>query len=116
MIVSGWHSLCIGGRWVLASPLTPHPSPLHRERAVGGEERRASRLAEHTRRAPPMKQTIKRIKAASGRGKGPRGRPRSNKTWQDDVSFDQAFADVEMTPMEREFSTTAGTDGASTDD
>jgi len=63
-----------------------------------------------------MKQTIKRIKAASGRGKGPRGRPRSNQTWQDDLSFDQAFADVEMSPMEREFSTTAGSDGASTDD
>ena len=63
-----------------------------------------------------MKQTIHPTKATPGRGKGPRGRPRSDQTWQDDFSFDSASPDVEMSPIEREFSRTAGTDGASTDD
>jgi len=64
-----------------------------------------------------MKQTIKNTKAAPRRGKAARGRPpRSEQTWQDDLSFDQGFADVEISPMEREFSMAAGTDGASADD
>ena len=64
-----------------------------------------------------MKQTTPSTKSAPGRGKAPRGRPpRSEQTWQEDLSFDQGFADVEMSPMDREFSMAAGTDGASADD
>src|SRR6266487_2583524 len=100
--MSGWHSLCMEGkRW-----LRP-----------GTERDGMGPAAEHTRRAPPMKQTIKNTKAAPRRGKAARGRPpRSEQTWQDDLSFDQGFADVEMSAMEREFSMAAGTDGASADD
>jgi RNA polymerase primary sigma factor len=63
-----------------------------------------------------MKQTFNPTKASPRRDKRPRGRPRSDQTWQDDLAFDQTFADVEVSPSEREFSMAAGSDGASADD